>query len=129
MFLDIVNCMCSYIKTNHLITVCSTCVLVCVCPCRCEVHAGGHKCLCICVCVCLCVHVVNVYICMCVFCVCVYVCVHCLCFHVCLSVLITSYSHIHLCVGWLQFTTSQYYLLAIQDDQTAQILAARGGQQ
>ena len=32
-----------------------------------------------------------------------------------------------LCVGWLQFTPSQYYLLTIQFGNTALILAARGG--
>ena len=30
-------------------------------------------------------------------------------------------------MGWLKFTPSQYYLLTIQDDCTALMLAARGG--
>ena len=32
-----------------------------------------------------------------------------------------------LCVGWLQFTPSQYYLLTIQVGRTALMLAAMGG--
>ena len=28
----LIACVLKYIKTNHLITVCTTCMLVCVCP-------------------------------------------------------------------------------------------------
>ena len=94
----LIACVLMYIKTNHLITVCTTCVLVCVCAhvgvrcmqecmsaCACVfskfptkdyivagklfMHASVHVCMCARVYVCACVHVCFVCMYMCV-CVC-----------------------------------------------------------
>ena len=100
-------------------------------PLNAALHVHAHVCT-LCECERMHVHVhmytvSGVYVVVVFLCVCVCVFVDSVCIHVCLSVLITFYSHIHLCVGWLQFTPSQYYLLTIQYGCTALMLAAMGG--